>query len=88
MKPWTITFDGHTWTDDDVTTAHAVAVTEIIGDTWDACSPWTGPRALAAWIAVLYGSAISDIEKAVVAVYQLPIASLGDCLQDRTVAAA
>lgn len=89
MTPWTITFGDHTWTDEQVTTAHAVAVAELIGDTWDAVSPWTGPKSLAAWIAVLEAARVGGkdaFETAVVAVYSLPIAALTECLHEREAA--
>lgn len=84
MKPWTITFEDRTWTDEQASTAHAVAVAELIGDSWDAVSPWTGPKSLAAWLTVLVASEPGwDLEKALRLVYALPISELGGCLTDR-----
>lgn len=87
MKPWTITFDGHTWTDDRASTALTVAVTELIGDRWDAVSPWNGPRVLAAWITVLHcADTGGDVEQSLVKVYGLPVAELVAGLTDRAAA--
>lgn len=91
MTPWKITFGEHVWTDDQVLTAHAVTVAELIGDTWDVVSPWTGPKSLAAWIAVLEAATVGGdgaLEAAVVAVYRLPIAELAACLEERDLAPA
>lgn len=83
MKGWTISFDGHEWSDDEATAGQACAVAELIGDSWDAVSPWSGPKSLAAWIAVLHTSVSGDIGVSVTAVYGMPVAALGDCLSDR-----
>jgi len=84
---WTIRFDGHEWSDTDVSTAHAVGVAELIGDSWDVVSPWTGPRSLAAWVAVLYGTVVG-IDEAFAAVYRMPFGQLAGCITDRTSSSA
>lgn len=83
MKAWTITFGNKSWTDRQVSTAHAVAVADLVGDNWDAVSPWTGPRVLAAWLAVLITSDTGDLDASVKAVYALPIDELVGCLAGR-----
>lgn len=88
MKPWTITFDGRSWTDEDASTAYAVAVADLIGDSWDAVSPWTGPKSLAAWITVLSATSADDLGRALMAVYAMPVSALGECLAERDAEAA
>ena len=82
MKPWTISFRGHEWSSDTVTTAHVVAVAELIGDGWDSVSPWNGPRVLAAWLAVLVASDAGDLDAAVNLVYAVPAVELLGCLDE------
>lgn len=83
MKPWTISFEEWEWTDAQARTAHVVAVAEMVGDGWDALSPWSGPRALAAWLAVLIAGTTGDLDAAVTMVYGLPVAALAACLDER-----
>ena len=83
MKPWTITIDDDSWTDENVTVAHVIAVTELVGDEWAAYSPWNGPKVLAAWMAVLVASRTADLEAAVQKIYALPIATFDVALTER-----
>lgn len=83
MKAWTITFGEHIWTDEDATTAHLVAVSELLGDSWESVSPWNGPRSLAAWLAVLLATKSGDLDAAVSAVYAMPVAMLLATFGDR-----
>lgn len=85
MKPWTIKFRGFEWSDETATTAHLVAVAELIGDGWDSVSPWNGPRVLAAWVAVLVASDAGDLDAAVNLVYAVPVVELLGCLDERVV---
>lgn len=86
MKPWMLTYGEHTWTNEQATAAHLVAVADIAGDRWEVASPWTGPRALAAWAAVmiasLKGGEGDAVRDALVEVYMLPMGSLIDMLGD------
>lgn len=61
MKPWTIRWQGHEWTDEDLTAADLCSVQVLLGveDGWAACDPWRGPVQLSAMIAALYVRATS-----------------------------
>lgn len=84
MKNWKITWGGHSWTDEDVTAAHLVAVADILGgDSWTSASPWTGPKALAAWVTVLLGIATGDLDEALAEVYSASGARLIGALSNR-----
>lgn len=85
MRDWQITYGDKSWTDRDALVAHVVAVAELIGDTWDAVSPWSGPRSLAAWVAVLVAADTGNLDQAVRDVYGMPVTDLADCLSDRPV---
>lgn len=56
MKPWIIRWQGHQWTDDDLTAADLCSVQILldVNDGWAACDPWRGPVQLSAMIAALY----------------------------------
>lgn len=83
MSTWKITYKDQTWTDSDVTTAHIVSVAELIGDSWQAMSPWSGPRSLAAWLAVLIAASRPvDLAVAIMEVYALTPAELAGVLAD------
>jgi N-acyl-D-aspartate/D-glutamate deacylase len=83
MKPWTITFGGQTWTDADATVVHVVAVAELTDNSWSAMSPWSGPRHLAAWLAVLLAGAIGELDAATAIVYAMSPAELAEVLAER-----
>lgn len=82
MKPWVITYGGHTWTDDNVTVMHAVAVAELTDNSWAAMSPWNGPRFLAAWLAVLLAGAVGNLDQATATVYAMSPAALAASLSE------
>ena len=83
MKPWDITLNGETFTDDTATVAHAIAVAELVGDDWQACSPWNGPKMLGAWLAVLLASRSGNLDKSLAAVYALPLSTFATVLTER-----
>lgn len=84
MQPWTITWGDRTWTDQDVTAAHLVAVADLLGaDSWTSASPWTGPKALAAWIAVLVAASKGDLDEALAEVYAASGGTLLGALTER-----
>jgi hypothetical protein len=83
MKSWTITFGDKTWTDDDATVVQVVAVAELTDNSWSAMSPWSSPRHLAAWLAVLLAGAIGDLETATALVYAMSPTELAECLAER-----
>ena len=85
MNKWTITWDEHKWTDDDVLGAHLVAVADVLGaDSWTAISPWTGVKALSAWIVVLLASTNGgDMDEALKNVYGASGAKLVGALATR-----
>lgn len=61
-----ITYQNETYTDDDMTAAHAILVANLVGqDTWAAIHPTNGPIGATAWLAVLHaartGRNINDI---------------------------
>jgi hypothetical protein len=86
MEPWVIRWDGHEWTDDQVVVAHVVSVCELVGDNWSAVSPWSGPRALAAWISVLWAAASGKpVTDAMTTVFSLPLTRLTSALSTRPV---
>ncbi len=71
MNKWKITWDEHQWTDDQVLGAHLVAVADLLGgDSWTSISPWSGVKALSAWIVVLLTSVNGgDADEALAEVY-------------------
>lgn len=83
MKPWTITYGGHTWTDTNATVLHMVAVAELTDDSWAAVSPWSGPRQLAAWLAVLLSTVVGDLDQATATVYAMSPTDLAAALTER-----
>lgn len=54
MKAWKITWGESSWTDEDVSSGHVIAVADLLdaGVGFDV-SPWDGPKQLAAWITVM-----------------------------------
>lgn len=56
MKPWIIRWQGHEWTDEDLTAADLCSVQILldVNDGWAACDPWRGPVQLSAMIAALF----------------------------------
>ena len=60
--PWRITWGDGSWTADDVTGLHAVAVAGLLGrEDWTALDPWTGIVTLMVWVAVLAGVPLTDV---------------------------
>lgn len=84
MQPWKITYGKWTWTDETATVMHLVAVAELTDNSWAACSPWTGPRQLAAWLAVLLAVEVGDLEAATAKVHAMSVAELAATLSERT----
>ncbi len=83
LQPWKITYGNWEWTDETATVLHLVAVAELTDNSWAACSPWTGPRQLAAWLAVLLSTELGDLDTATRRVYALSVAELAECLAER-----
>lgn len=52
MKPWKITWDGDSFTGDDLLASDLIDLQLLLGDGWRSCDPWTGPLHLTAMIAV------------------------------------
>lgn len=47
MADWQITWNGNTWTDDDLTGAHIALIMGLQGvDSWEFCNPLAGPLKL------------------------------------------
>lgn len=85
MKPWKLTWGEQSWTDEDVTAAHLIAVADMLGaDSWTSASPWTGPKSLGAWVAVLLASASGDLEAAMTEVYGASGTKFIGALTERT----
>ena len=82
---WRITFEGHEWTDEDVNAAHLFTVAELLDKTgWDAISPWSGPRQLMTWLAVLTASAEGvEVPDALQRIFALNVSQLLDTLATR-----
>ena len=58
MQPWQIRISGQSWTNDQVVTAHGLAVAGLLDDKHGfAISPWDGFTQLFTWCAVLLASA-------------------------------
>ena len=77
MNHWRITWGDKSWTDNDVTGAHLVAVADLLEqDSWTSVTPWTGPKALAAWIVVLVASQGRDLDETLAEVYSAPASQL------------
>jgi len=70
VRSWTIKWGDTTWTDEQATAGHVIAVADILeaGVGFDV-SPWDGPKQLAAWIAVLLSTQrvnadnVADVEQ-------------------------
>lgn len=85
MKSWKLTWGERSWTDEDVTAAHLIAVAELLGeDAWTSTTPWSGPKALGAWITVLLASATGDLDEAMSDVYGAQGAKFIGALSERT----
>lgn len=85
MQPWTISFRGKSWSDDQVTVMHACAVAELTDDSWQAVSPWNGPRHLAAWLAVLLAVDTGDLTTSTAMVNGLSLSEFAGVLSERKV---
>lgn len=84
MKPWSITWGDLSLTDEQATGAHLAVVSELVGDGWDAVSPWSSPRALQAWIVALVASSNGgDVAAAVAGVWASSVVSITDALSER-----
>jgi hypothetical protein len=79
---WRLTFGEQSWSEDDVTVADAVIVSELLeADTWRLMEPNASPRACVAWLSVLLARAGGvSIEEAQLAVMALPFRQLVDAL--------
>lgn len=79
---WKLTYEGHSWSEDAVTVADAVIVSELLErDDWRVMQPTASPRACVAWLATLLArTAGVSIEEAQAAVLSLPFAALVDAL--------
>lgn len=84
MQPWTITYGEWSWTDETAKVMHLVAVAELTDNSWAAVSPWTGPRQLAAWLAVLLAVEVGDLDAATAQVHAMSVAELAGVLTGRT----
>ena len=62
VKPWTITWADHTWTDSDVTGGIVALVVLAAGrDEWSALDPWASPSLLMSWLIALETSVSGDL---------------------------
>jgi len=79
---WKLTYEGHSWSEDEVTVADAVIVSELLErDDWQVMQPSASPRACVAWLSTLLArTAGVSIEEAQAAVLALPFATLVDAL--------
>jgi hypothetical protein len=76
-----LSYNGHTWTEDDMTTGHAMVVESLIGERMEAIVPTASITALAAWLTVLESSTTGrDVEDIAGEVASLPLASLLACI--------
>ena len=94
MRSWTIKWGDTTWTDEQATAGHVIAVADMLeaGVGFDV-SPWDGPKQLAAWIAVLLSAQrvnadnVTNVEQlvadALTEVYQAKPVALIDALSPR-----
>ena len=87
MTPWQITYNDHTWTDEDVALAHVAVVSTLLGgDSWEDAEPWGGPQRLGAWITVLESAATGrPMEDVMVEVQRLSHVALAGMLTRREV---
>lgn len=83
MKRWSIVWGDKTWTHRDARGAHLAMVAELSGDAWDSVSPWSGPRALQAWIVAFVATGNGgDLPAALAAVYAAPLDQFIDALTE------
>lgn len=73
MADWQITWNGNSWTDDDLTGAHLAVIMALQGvDSWEFCNPLAGPVKLlgvmAALVSVAEQRAVTDVMQELVQV--------------------
>lgn len=69
---WRLTWENHSWSEDEVTVADAVIVSELLErDDWRVMEPTASPRACVAWLSVLLartgGVSLEEAQAAVMA---------------------
>jgi hypothetical protein len=75
IRPWTITWRGETWTDDNagLTAGDVCRLQVLVGESWASVNPWASPLHLASMIAVLASrSSGSDALEMLAAVNETP----------------
>lgn len=81
MKPWAITYEGHTWPSESITTGEAIDIALAAGGGWEALDPYAHPGALAGILAVLRASRLGEkLEDTLLDVRAMPAAALMGCL--------
>lgn len=86
VRPWSISWQGHTWTDDDTLTAADLCRLQIlVGDSWGSVNPWASPLHLVSMIAVLAARTVdADPLEVLPIVHAMPAAELVGAIQPRT----
>lgn len=79
--PWSITWDGHTWSNESITVGEAIDIALLAGGGWAALDPYEHPASLAAIVAVLRATRLGEVAEATMAaVRAMPAAELMGCL--------
>lgn len=88
IRPWSITWRGATWTDEDagLTAGDVCRLQILVGDSWASCNPWASPLHLASMIAVLAArsSGLDPLEELAV-VNQTPAEEFVAAIEPRSV---
>lgn len=53
IQRWRLTWEGHTWTDDDLTVADIAALIVLVGNDWEQMTPTGGPLHRMSFLSVL-----------------------------------
>lgn len=84
VKPWRISFGGHSMTDMDATGAHlSIVVALQQRDDWSDLSPWGGPVRLCAWIQALLIMNGVTVDQAATRVAMAKVAVIVGALTER-----
>lgn len=59
MTPWQLSWEGRTYTDEDLTVGHALVIGAQLGYGWAELSPWRGLLHLVTFLAVFESVALS-----------------------------
>lgn len=68
LRPWRLEWEGHAYTDEDMTLGHALAIGAQVGFGWEQLNPWRSLLHLAVFLAV-FESVATKVDYPTVALY-------------------